>query len=183
MPSAKVIFIHGNGTMRWSVGWAPWLKVELDKLGLETCFETFPDSILARREYWLPFLKDYLKADENTLLIGWSSGAVAAMRYAEQNKIFGSILIAPCATDLGLESEKISGWYDGPWRWDKIRQNQKQIAMFYSQNDEFIPLDELRFVREKIKPDLVYEFTDKGHFLRQETFPELLEAVKKILRN
>ncbi len=75
----RVIFIHGNQSTHWSFSFTPWLKRELEKLGFETFFETFSDSIIARSEYWLPFLKDHVKADENDIIVGWSSGAVAAM--------------------------------------------------------------------------------------------------------
>ncbi len=102
-------------------GWCKWLKNELDKLGVESFFETFPDSILARSEFWLPFLKDHLKAGERDVLVGWSSGAVASMRYAEQNKILGSVLISPSYTDLGDETEKASGYFDKPWNWEAIK--------------------------------------------------------------
>jgi predicted alpha/beta hydrolase family esterase len=179
MPPTKIIFIHGNGTMHWAIAWAPWLKLELDKLGFETIFETFPDSILARKQYWMPFLKDFLQADENALLIGWSSGAVAALKYAQENKIFGSVLIAPAHTDLGKEEEKISEWFDEPFDWAKIRQNQKKIAMIFSENDEYIPLHEFIFIQEKLAPDKELAFKDKGHFLHQATFPEILNFVKE----
>ena len=33
-----------------------------------------------RRSIWLPYMKDELKVDENTIIIGHSSGAVAAIR-------------------------------------------------------------------------------------------------------
>lgn len=117
----RIIFIHGNNTDHWSGGWCKWLKNELDKLGVESFFETFPDSILARSEFWLPFLKDHLKAGERDVLVGWSSGAVASMRYAEQNKILGSVLISPSYTDLGDETEKASGYFDKPWNWEAIK--------------------------------------------------------------
>lgn len=55
-----------------------------------------PDSVIARSNYWLPFLEEHVKAGENDVLIDWSSGAVAAMRYAETHTIKGSILISPC---------------------------------------------------------------------------------------
>ncbi len=181
MKNIKIIFVHGNDTMRWSYCWTPWLKEELEKLSLNVIFETMPDSIIARKKYWLPFLKDYLKADENTLLVGHSSGAVAAMKYAEENKIFGSILIAPCYTDLGMESEKESGWYDDPWNWEQIKKNQKVIGLVYSNDDFIIPNEEFKFIREKLNPNEVLEFENKGHFIKQDTFPELIEIVKKIL--
>ena len=83
----RFIFVHGNQTTHWSFAWAPWLKAELEKLGFDTFFETMPDSIIARSEYWLPFLKDHVKAGEKDVIIGWSSGATAALRYSEKNKI------------------------------------------------------------------------------------------------
>ena len=177
----KVIFIHGNGAMNWSFAWTPWLKKELEKLGITLVFETFPDSVLARKDYWLPFLKDYLHADEHTLIIGWSSGAVAAMRYAEENKIFGSILVSPCYTDLGLETEKISGYYDTPWNWEQIKENQKHICLVYSKNDEFIPLEEFEFIKEKLNPEKTYAFENKGHFINEKTLPEIVEYVKCLI--
>ena len=125
----RFIFIHGNSTEHWSFAWAPWLKNELEKRGFETFFETMPDSIIARAKYWLPFLENHVKAGENDVLIGWSSGAVAAMRYAETHKIAGSILISPCYTNLDNDLEKQSGYYDSPWQWDQIRANQQTIAL------------------------------------------------------
>ena len=178
----RIIFIHGNGGTNWSSGWAPWLKQELDKLGHDTVFQTFPDSVLARKEYWLPFLHDQLKADKHTLLIGWSSGAVAAMRYAEKYAIWGSILVAPCYTDLGIESEKISGWYDQPWNWARIKANQKQIGLLYSLNDEFIPLVEFQHIKDQLTPNQVVEFENNGHFIKQDTFPELVRTVQQITK-
>lgn len=181
MNKFRVIFIHGNDTMRWSYKWTPWLKEQLDAVGLETVFETFPDSIHARKEYWLPFLKDYLKADERTLIIGHSSGATAAMKYAETNKIFGSILISPCYTDLGLEEERISGWYDEPWDWASIKKNQEFIGLFYSKNDEIIPLAEFEHIKAQLNPDQVVIFEEDGHFLNQTEFPEVVECIKGLM--
>jgi len=136
---------------------------------------------MARSKYWLPFLKDYLKVDENTLIIGHSSGATAAMRYAQNNKIWGSILVSPCYTDMELEEEKITGWYDEPWNWNLIKNNQNKIGLVYSKDDYIIPCREFDFVKNKLKPNEILEFENKGHFLRQDTFPELLELIKKML--
>ena len=107
----RIVYVHGNQATHWSFAWAPWLKSELEKKGYPTFFETMPDSIIARSEYWLPFLEEYVKVGENDILVGWSSGAVAAMRYAEQHKIKGSVLIGACYTDLGDELEKQSGYW------------------------------------------------------------------------
>lgn len=180
MSKIKIIFIHGNDTMRWSYGWAPWLKRELDKLQTENVFETFPDSILARKKYWLAFLKDKVKASKRSILVGHSSGAVAAMRYAENQRLLGSILISPSYTDLGDKLEKRSGYFDSPWRWKSIKRNQKFIALFYSQDDPHIPQKEFSHIKSRLSPD-TFTFKNRGHFM-DETFPELLDYLKEKVR-
>ena len=182
MRKEKIILIHGNDTMRWSYAWMPWLKAELEKIGLEVIGETFPDSIIAREKYWIPFLKERLNADENTVLIGHSSGAVAAMRFAEKYKILGSVLISPSYTDLGDELEKESGYFDRPWQWERIRKNQKWIVQFGSTDDPNIPLEEFRHIHQMLKTEY-YEFKGRGHFSdKQDKFPEVVKAVKEKLR-
>jgi len=145
--------------------------------------EQFPDPELARSAFWLPFIKE-LGADENTIIIGHSSGAVAAMRYAEDHKILGSILVGACHTDLGEENEKISGYYDEPWQWEDIQKNQQWIIQFASVDDPFIPIAEARHIHEKLNTTY-YEYEDRGHFGHGgqplDEFPELIEALQKRL--
>jgi len=88
----KVIFIHGNGGSTADENWFPSLKKELEKLSLQVLSRTFPDNHLARQAYWLPFLEEELLADENTILIGHSSGAVAAyaLRRNKKNLCFSA---------------------------------------------------------------------------------------------
>lgn len=173
----RFIFVHGNGTTHWSFGWAPWLKTELEKMGFETFFETMPDSIIARSEYWLPFLNEHVKAGPNDVIIGWSSGAVAAMRYTQSNPILGSILISPCYTDLDDELEKQSGYYDQPWLWDKIKSNQEKIALFYGDDDPYIPQEEFEFIAEQLRP-VGFKIHEGKHFAERESFPELLRYIE-----
>ena len=174
----RFIFIHGSDTTHWSFAWSAWLKNELEKLGHDTFFETMPDSILARSEYWLPFLKDHIKVGENDVLIGWSSGAVAAMRYAEENKILGSILISPCYTDLGDALEKQSGYYDKPWNWELIRANQQKIALVWGDDDPYIPQSEFELIAEKLNPEQI-KVHEGEHFIERQTFPEVLQYIKQ----
>ncbi|MBI2611693.1 alpha/beta hydrolase [Candidatus Gottesmanbacteria bacterium] len=172
----RIIYIHGNQTTHWSFGWSPWLKKELDKKGYKTFFETFPDSIIARAKYWLPFLKLHVKAGANDVIVGWSSGAVAALRYAETNKIRGSILIAPSHTDLNDELERQSGYFKKPWNWQKIKANQSHIALVYSENDPYIPQKQFQFIAEKLKPTII-KVPKAKHFIERNTFPEVLEYI------
>lgn len=177
----KIIFAHGNGNSTPNDNWIPWAKAAFEKLGFTVVAPQFPDALLARESYWLPFLKDELKADENTIIIGHSSGAVAATRYAEKNKLLGTVLIGTMYTDLGIETETIAGYYNRPWDWQAIKNNQQWVILFASTDDPWIPISEPRFINQQLGTDY-YEFTDQGHFggdYHKPTFPELVDAVKK----
>ena len=176
----KVIFIPGNGGGKPTDNWFPYVKKELEQMGLEVIAREFPDDNLAREIYWIPFLKNDLKADENTILIGHSSGAIAAMRYAEKNRLLGSILVGGYYTDLGLETEKVSGYFTRPWDWQAIQNNQQWIALFASVDDPWIPIEEPRFIQQKLRMDY-FEYTDQGHFggdYFKQTFPEIVSLIK-----
>lgn len=178
----RVILIHGNGGGTGTDNWFPWLKTELQKLGIECLNPTFPDHKLARAKYWLPYLENELKADKNTIIIGHSSGAIAAMRYAQTHQIYGSVLVGAYYTDLGYAEEKQSGYFDKPWDWQAIREHQNWSIIFASTDDPYIPINEPRYLRDSLKAEY-HEFHDQQHFgeggnKSKYEFPELLDAIK-----
>ncbi|MBS0185490.1 MAG: alpha/beta hydrolase [Proteobacteria bacterium] len=182
----KIVFIPGNGGSdtqnKTQDNWFPSLKSKLEAHGLEVISAKFPDPDLARETFWIPFLSDDLKVDKNTILVGHSSGAVAAMRFAEKHEIMGSVLVGACYTDLGDEKEKLSGYFDRPWNWDAIKKNQQWTILFASQDDPWIPIKEARYIHDKLNCEY-HEYKDQGHFggnYDKKSFPELSQA---ILRN
>jgi hypothetical protein len=179
----KAILIPGNGDSSPQDNWLPYVKTELEKIGVTVLAPQFPDTPICREKYWIPFLKK-LGADESTILIGHSTGAIAAMRLAENTKILGSVLVGAYVSDLGMETEKASGYFDRPWNWDAIKQNQTFIIQFASIDDPWIPIKEARAVHKNLNTEY-YEFTDKGHFIDRcynPTFPELVEAVSSRIK-
>lgn len=175
----KVIFIPGNGNSTTSDNWFPSAKQDLEAGGLEVIAATFPDPDLARESFWLPFLLDELKADRNTILTGHSSGAIAAMRLAEKQQILGSVLVGAYYTDLGIENEKKSGYFNRPWKWDHIKNNQQWTMLFASQDDPWIPVEQPRYIHQQLNCEY-HEYTDQGHFggdYFKPDFPELSLAI------
>jgi predicted alpha/beta hydrolase family esterase len=175
----KVILIHGNGGSNAYDVWLPQVAADLRALGLTVSNESFPDAVKARAEYWLPFIEQ-LGADADTVLIGHSSGAVAAMRYAQTHPILGSVLVAACHTDLGEASERVSGYYDAPWDWDAIKRHQQWVIQFASPDDPYIPIAEARHIAKHLGTKY-YELPHRGHF-QDQTFLELIKALRKQLR-
>jgi predicted alpha/beta hydrolase family esterase len=174
----KVILIHGNGGGTADDVWLPWVERELTALGLEVINRTFPDNVKARARFWLPFLES-LGADANTIVIGHSSGAVAALRYAVAHPLYGSVLVGVCHTDLGDGFEAQSGYYTDPWPWQTIREHQQFIAVFGSTDDPHIPIAEARHVAAQLRCSY-FEFTDRGHFV-DARLPEVVDYVRRRL--
>jgi len=179
----KAIIIPGNGNTDITENWFQNVKNGLQKLGLDVIAENMPDPGLARKEYWLPFIKEKLST-EDAILIGHSSGAVATLRYLEENKAQLAILVGVCYTDLGDEDEKKSGYYDEPWEWGEIKNNAKKIVIFASKNDPYIPISEARYIKDKLDAEY-HEYNDEGHFgsdVNKTEFPEIITVVKKFIK-
>lgn len=175
----KVIFIPGNGGGSPKDNWFPAVKTDLENAGITVVAEEFPDNDLARASNWIPYIIDELKADENSILVGHSTGAIAAMRVAEKQRIYGSVLVGVYHTDLDMEKEKLSGYLDTPWNWELIKKNQQWISIFASQDDPWIDIKEARYIHSKLNCEY-HEYTDQGHFggdyLKLE-FPELSQVI------
>lgn len=175
MSKPSVILVHGNGGATAESIWLPEVKTELEAVGLVVVAETMPDNRIGRAMKWLPFLRDVLGADEDSVIVGHSTGALAAMRYAETQRIHGSVLIGAYHTDLGIRSEKMSGYFDEPWDWEAIKAHQNWIMQFASTDDPFIPIEEPRHVHTQLDSDY-HEETSMGHFMDY-TFPGLVSAI------
>jgi predicted alpha/beta hydrolase family esterase len=173
----RFVYVHGNDSTSWQSPWAVWLKQKLDSRGYNTWFETMPDPKIAHSDIWLPYLQDTAKVGPNDVIVGWSSGAVAAMRYAETHKILGSILLSPCYTDLGDDVERQSGYYDKPWQWAAIKANQKKIALVFGDDDPYISQSEFAYIAVHLGPTKL-KIPGVGHFQTRQDFPELLRYIE-----
>lgn len=177
----RVILLHGNGGSKGTDNWQPYIKKELEKLDVTCLSPDLPDNVQARRKYWFPYFDHELKLSENDIVVGHSSGALAIMKYAQTRKIGGSVLIGTYYTDLGYEGEKKSGYFDEPWNWTLIKDNQPWTAIFASKDDPYIPIEEPRFIRDQLRSEY-FELENEGHFTGNTNpkleFPELLDLLK-----
>ncbi|XP_050950688.1 putative hydrolase RBBP9 isoform X2 [Labeo rohita] len=180
MPLERVVIVPGNGAENTvELNWYGWTKKQINEIpDLSCALKKMPDPVTARESIWLPFMKEDLECDEETLIIGHSSGAAAAMRYAEKHKVFAIILVGAYTSDLGNENERESGYFNRAWEWEKIRTNVKHIIQFGSTDDPFLPWEEQQEVADGLKADL-QKYSDRGHF-QDTAFPELIDAIKKL---
>ncbi|XP_064643898.1 putative hydrolase RBBP9 [Lineus longissimus] len=174
----RVVIVPGNGAGDVErANWYGWAKRKLNQLDKVECLlKNMPDPVTARESIWLPFMRNELHCDENTIIIGHSSGAAAAMRLAESQKLFGIILVSAYISDMGEENEKESGYFNRPWEWEKIKQNCGFIEQFGSTDDPFLPWSEQTTVAKELKANF-HKYDNRGHFMNS-SFPELISAVK-----
>src|SRR3989338_240628 len=159
----RAIILPGNGNCDIKSQWYLDVKKEFEKIGIDAIAENMPDADLARKEYWLPWIKEKSKGADKAILIGHSSGAVAILRYLENNKAEGAVLVGVSHPYRGEKKKKASHYFDEPWKWNKIRNNAKWIILFASTDDTYIPKEEARFIKEKINPEY-HEYNDRAHF-------------------
>jgi len=181
----RCVIIPGNGcTGRVAdANWYGWLERELRS---ESQFrevvvpETMPDPVGAKESVWVPFMRETLKVGADTVVVGHSSGAVAAMRLAEETPVAALVLVSACHTDLGDPGERAAGYYARPWRWDAIKANCGCIVQFHSDNDPFIPDSEARHVAENLQSEYS-ELPGRSHFFTP-PFAECLDVCREIAR-
>eukprot|EP00928_Gymnodinium_smaydae_P042532 TRINITY_DN28615_c0_g1_i1.p1 TRINITY_DN28615_c0_g1~~TRINITY_DN28615_c0_g1_i1.p1 ORF type:complete len:397 (-),score=52.11 TRINITY_DN28615_c0_g1_i1:156-1250(-) len=185
-PSLKrCVIAPGNGCEDIvDSNWYGWLADELRARSMfkEVVCRDFPDPYIARRSVWIPFMRDDLQVGPDTVLVGHSSGAVAAMRFAEEHPVGGIVLVAAYHSDLEDETERESGYFPpsgGPWNFDAIRKNAGWIIQFHSKDDHLVPVQEARTVAEKIRSEY-HELKDKSHFF--EPFEEILTQLQSKLK-
>jgi predicted alpha/beta hydrolase family esterase len=137
----KAAIIPGNGSENIvNCNWYGWLFEELQSQhGVQAILRKMPDPVYARETIWLPFMEKELGCNRDTLIIGHSSGAAAAMRYAETRQVKGLVLISAYTSDLGDDVEKTSGYFSRPWDWEAIKRNTEFRVQFGSKDDPFLP--------------------------------------------
>lgn len=170
------VIVPGNGCDDVEdCNWYAWVRDELvRRLGCSVGLQSMPDPFDAKEEEWIPFILNELKCNDKTIVIGHSSGAEAAMRLAEKHRVGGVVLVSPCYTDMGLESERISGYYSRPWLWDDIKKNAGFIVQFSSPSDPLVPYEaEQMYVHRHLQSELKV-LQRRGHFC-DDKFPELVD--------
>lgn len=174
----RVAIIPGNGAGNIEhCNWYGWARRNLSKLpGVEAVLRNMPDPVLARESIWLPFMERELGCGPNCIIIGHSSGAAAAMRFAERHEVKGLVLVSAYTTDQGDATERASGYFSRPWDWQAIKKNAGFIVQFGSRDDPFLPWEEQQEVAQALDTEL-HEYQDQGHF-QDEEFPDLLSTLR-----
>ena len=182
------ILLHGTMADSNS-NWLQWLKVELERRGFKVWVPDLPNTDYPSLIEWTDYTLDNcpFEINEQTTLIGHSSGAVAVLVLAQDftHKIH-QIISVGVYKDLDYLHEVVNfhandRFFDIPFNFEKLKQNCDNIVFIHSDDDPYCPLSHAEFLADKTGGKLVV-IPGQGHFNLDRSpeynkFPALLDQL------
>ena len=166
-----VIIVHG-----WDgypeEGWFPWLKSELEKEGSEVIVPLMPDADTPEIGKWVKHLSGIVgQPNEQTFFVGHSIGCQTILRYLEalpsDTTVGGVVLVAGFFTLTNMEDDEVQAiakpWLTEPINYQKILSVCKRMTAIFSDNDMYVPLENVRLFEQRLHPKIIIQKT-QGHF-------------------
>jgi predicted alpha/beta hydrolase family esterase len=181
----NALILHGtNGNSQEN--WFPWLKAQLENEGYNVWVPNLPNAEQPNITTYNNFLLNENNWDfnENTKLIGHSSGAVAILgllqALPDDTKIDTCYLVGSFKDDLGWDS--LSDLFTTPFDFEQIKKKAQRFVFIHSDNDPYCPLEHAQFLATKIDGKLIIKEGQKhfsvGTFGEEyKKFPFLLELI------
>lgn len=169
--------------------WYPDTKKTLEAEGFQVLVPEMPETNAPKLSLWLPKLQELVgEPDEETYLVGHSSGCITILRYLEQlkekQKIGGAVLVAGFTDDLGYE--ELKNFFETPIDFEKIKTKANHLVAIHSDNDPYVPLKHGDIFKEKLGAEVIIKH-EMGHFSgpadRTESItslPEVAEAIRSM---
>lgn len=182
MKNALILHGTGNDSTR---NWLPWLKKELERRGYTVWVPDLPHADKPNITTYNRFIFPKWKLNEDSILIGHSSGAVAILGILEQLpetiQVDKAILVAGFTDDLN--SDSLKEMFVKPFDYSKIKTRAKKFIFFQFDNDPYVPVWHGEKLQNFLGGELVF-MKDQAHFStttfpgkKYLQFPELLEKV------
>lgn len=182
----KAIILHGTqGSPEGN--WFQWLDERLAAEGLEVWLPQLPHAEQPSLRAWLDFVHEQCPfvIDKNTLIVGHSSGAILALLIARENsEKVGTVVCVSVFHDNSLKWSPNDRLFDVSFDWPVIRANvANQIICIHSDDDPYVPLDQARYVADKVDAEMII-VEDQGHFNLEKSpayakFPRLIQIFKE----
>ena len=170
-----VIFHGTEGTSQSN--WIPWLKEELEIIGYEVWAPDLPNSAAPNEDAYTRFVAQAnFPFNDQTILIGHSSGAVALLKLLPKigTQVKASFLVSAFENELGWPNLK--GLFVKPFNFDAIRMNGGDMYFLHGDDDPIVPLQQADHIALQCAATLV-PIAGGGHF-NLETSPEYREFPK-----
>ncbi len=181
----NAIILHGTDATSKD-NWFPWVKEELEFEGWSVWVPNLPKANkpnIKRYNKYLGEQKEF-ELNEETVLIGHSSGAVAILGLLQSLPkdviVKRIVLVGAFRNDLGWDSLK--ELFEEPFDFEKIKEQVKEVTLIHSDNDPYIRLEQAEYLAEKLNGELII-LKGQKHFSesmdpKYNTFPFLVELLR-----
>ncbi len=178
----RLFIIHGYGGYP-DKNWFPWLKTQVEKLGVQVSIPAMPHTETPLLSEWLPYLQQVVgDPDEETYLVGHSLGCATILRYLESldenQRVGGAVLVASFAEPIHFK--ELDNFTTPKWDDEKVRRATDKITIINSDNDPHIPLAMAEHIRDRFGAKLIV-IPGAGHINETSGYTEVplvLEELK-----
>lgn len=164
----KAIILHGTeGTPEGN--WFRWLEKKLKAKEIEVWLPYLPHAAQPLLSEWLEFVTSScpFSIDEDTMIVGHSSGATLALALASQMKIGALVAVSPFVpvgeSYAGLDWNANAKLFDVKFNWNAIKANTAKRLIVCSDDDPYIPTKVFHYISEQIDAEII-EVPEQGHF-------------------
>lgn len=166
--------------------WFQWLKSELEAKGIQVWLPQLPKADQPSIREWADFVQKEcpFAVNEETLIVGHSSGAILSLIIAQNNfEPIGGIVAVSVFHDNSLNWEPNSRLFDEQFEWEAIQNNAMKLIFIHSDDDPYVPLSQAQYVADNCHAELV-AISGQGHFNLEKSdeykqFPKLLEIIEQ----
>jgi predicted alpha/beta hydrolase family esterase len=179
------LILHGTlGSPKGN--WFAWLKAQLEAKGLQVWLPQLPHAEQPSLHEWSDFVHANcpFAINEETLIVGHSSGAILSLILAQQNDTpIGGVVAVSAFHDNSLQWEPNNHLFDVAFDWPAIQKNAHKLLFIHSDNDPYVPLGQAKYAADNCKAEIVV-IPGQGHFNLEQsanyrTFPKLMEILEQ----
>ena len=185
----NVLILHGTDATPDS-NWFMWLKGKLVGRGYHVWLPQLPSSDKPSTKTYTKFLlaNKKFKFDEDTILIGHSSGAVEILNLLQhlpiKAHIKAAVLVSAFKDDLGRDD--LSDLFSEPFDFEKIKQHCGKFSFIHSDDDPYCPLEHAQYLAAETNGEVMV-FEGQGHFNTDvgpeyKQFPELIQFIDEAIK-
>lgn len=180
----KVVILHGTAGSP-DGNWFRWLETELQAKGLTVWLPKLPHAEQPSLQEELTFVKSKapFKLDEETLIVGHSSGAILALVLAGEVQRLGAVVavapFVPTTTPYAATIwEPNARLFDVNIDWRSVKNTKASRLIIHSDNDPYIPADVSEYIATLSNAKRII-ISGQGHFNLEASkeykkFPKLL---------
>jgi leucyl-tRNA synthetase len=179
----KFVILHGFKSAPDRPRWL-WVKQKLEDMGHEVILPLLPNPENPSEEEWVSTALNCTKFDENTVLVGHSLGAVAALKVLEkiQTPIGRLVTVGGFCSPKFLDESRP---FEHSWQWnfdgEKIRSNIRSITVLHDPRDHAVGEDRARELGALLNTPITLGTSNEPHFTG-DTEPDVLMWLRPTIR-